>query len=577
MPTVPAVAALLAAALFVPTAAGAQALMGRVVDGATREPVRNAVVVLLDSARQRLNGALSDSSGGFLLFAPGPGRYQLLAERVGSVTATSELLTLRATDTARVQLSLGAAQRLSTVRITDRERCRVRPEEGEAAARLWDEARKALSNVALSEERGDTPVRLVRFARLFRSDGRALARESWSLAPSPVRQFRSESVEVLNLEGFVQGTRGPGGRDTLVYSAPDAEVLLSEAFLESHCLRAVAPTSRRSGQLGLAFEPVRRRGSKRTDVKGTLWVDTATYELRDFEFTYTDLPDNAPPGHAGGRVAFARLPDGTWYVDAWQITMPSVEEFVTTRPGSSTMLSPSSSPQRVVEQSPTRAEQGGRTLVAGPPRVPAGHTVLMGVVTDSSDGVRPIVGARVTVGPAHEAFTDDGGEFYAEVPLQGIYRVRVETPRAVSLGVSWTTWMELAGGMLKLDVSIPSTATLRRLHCPAAAADSSAPLLAGVVRNWARARRGEPSELRVAGGAAVEVEWRLPEWPQGWVERRTVRTIADGHYRLCEVPAGADFTVRAGQGNLRSESWSGRVGAGAVLTRDLLLEVPPKE
>jgi hypothetical protein len=578
MSPAPAVAALLAAALVLPTAAGAQALMGRVVDGATREPVPNAVIVLLDSARQRLNGALSDSTGSFLLFAPGAGRYQLLAERVGSVTATSELLTLAATDTARVQLSLGAAQRLSTVRVTDRERCSVRPEEGQAAARLWDEARKALSSVALAEERGRTPVRLVRFARQFRSDGRALARESWSLAPSPVRQFRSESVEVLNLEGFVQGTRGAGGRDTLVYSAPDAEVLLSEAFLASHCLRAVAPTGRRAGQLGLAFEPVRRRGPKRTDVRGTLWVDTASYELREFEFTYTDLPDNAPPGHAGGRVGFARLPDGTWYVDAWQITMPSVEELVTTREGSSTLLSPSAGPVRVVEQSPTRAEQGGRTLVPGPPRVPDGHTVLMGMVTDSSDGVRPIVGARVTVGPTHEAFTDDGGEFYAEVPLRGIYRVRVETPRAVSLGVSWTTWMELGGATLKLDVAIPSTTTLRRLHCPTTApADTTAPLLAGVVRTWTRARRAEPSELRVAGNASVQVEWRLPEWPQGWVERRTVRTIANGHYRVCEVPAGADFTLRASQGELRSESWSGRVGAGAVLTRDLLLEAAPKE
>jgi hypothetical protein len=578
MPSLPAVAALLAVTVVLPAVAGAQALLGRVVDGATRAPVHNAVVVLLDSARQRLNGALSDSSGGFLLFAPGPGRYQLLAERVGSVTATSELLTLGATDTARVQLTLGAAQRLSTVRVTDRERCQVRPEEGQAAARLWDEARKALSNVALAEERGATPVRLVRFARMFRSDGRGLARESWSLAPSPVRQFRSASVEVLNLEGFVQGTRAPGGRDTLVYSAPDAEVLLSEAFLESHCLRAVAPSSRRAGQLGLAFEPVKRRGRKRTDVRGTLWVDTATYELRDFEFTYTDLPENAPPGHAGGRVAFARLPDGTWYVDAWQITMPSVEEFVSTRPGSSTMLSPSASPVRVVEQSPTRAEQGGRTLVPGPPRVPDGKTVILGAVIDSSDGVQPIVGARVTVGPAHEAFTDDGGEFYAEVPLRGIYRLRVETPRAVSLGVSWTTWMELAGGTLKLDVAIPSAGTLRRLHCPAASpADSTAPLLAGVVRNWTRARRGEPSELRVVGGASVEVEWRLPEWPQGWIERRTVRTLADGHYRLCEVPPGADFVVRARQGELRSESWSGRVGASAVLTRDLLVEAEPRE
>jgi hypothetical protein len=458
------------------------------------------------------------------------------------------------------------------VRVTDRERCRVRPGEGETAARLWDEARKALANAALAEERGGTPVRLARFSRLFRDGGRALARESWSLAPAPVRQFRSASVEVLNLEGFVSGNRGMGGRDTLVYSAPDAEVLLSEAFLESHCLRAVPPTSRRAGQLGLAFEPVRRRGARRTDVRGTLWLDTASYELRDFEFEYTDLPENAPEGQAGGRVAFARLPDGTWYVDSWRITMPSLEETVYTRDGGATLLSPGSSPQRVVQQSPTRAEEGGRTIVPGPSRAPAGHTVLIGAIVDSSDGGRPIGGARVTIGQTFEALTDDGGEFYAELPLKGIYRVRVDAPRAASLGVSWTHWMELDGGALKLDIAIPSAATLRRLHCPAAAADTTAPLLAGAVRAWRSPARNAPPELRDAPNTAIQVEWRLPEWPQGWLERRTVRSGADGRYRVCEVPAGADFKVHGRDGAGESEVWLGRAGAGEVLTRDLVLE-----
>jgi hypothetical protein len=458
------------------------------------------------------------------------------------------------------------------VRIAERERCRVRPEEGESAARLWDEARKALANAALAEERGHTPVRLVRFSRLFRDEGRALARESWSLAPAPVRQFRSASVEVLNLEGFVQGVRGPGGRDTLVYSAPDAEVLLSEAFLESHCLRAVSPTTRRAGQLGLAFEPVRRRDDRRTDVRGTLWLDTASFELRDFEFQYTDLPENAPEGQAGGRVAFARLPDGTWYVDSWQITMPSVEETTYMRDGSATLLAPGAARERVVQQSPTRAEEGGRTIVPGPSRAPVGHTVLVGTVTDSSADGRPLGGARVTVGQLFEALTDDNGEFYAELPLNGIYRVRVDAPRAASLGVSWTHWMELTGGALKLEVAIPSALTLRRLHCPAAAADTTAPLLAGTIRAWRSASRTAPPELRDAPNTPVEVEWRLPEWPQGWAERRTVRSGADGRYRICEVPAGADFKVRGRDAAGTSDEWLGRAAPRAVLTRDLVLE-----
>ena len=122
-------------------------------------------------------------------------------------------------------------------------------------------------------------------------------------------------VADLGARGFVEPAMSAAGTDSLVYYAPDAEVLLSDAFLETHCLRAVAPPTGRAGQLGLAVEPVPRRGAKRADVRGTLWIDTASFELRDFEFEYTDLPPTVPEGRAGGRVGFGRLADGACSVE----------------------------------------------------------------------------------------------------------------------------------------------------------------------------------------------------------------------------------------------------------------------
>ena len=99
-------------------------------------------------------------------------------------------------------------------------------------------------------------------------------------------------------------------------------MLLSNDFAATHCFRVVRDKAKRSGQIGVAFEPAPRR--KQSDIKGVLWVDEKTSELRDVGFTYVNagiLTKFEP----GGFAKFRRAASGTWIVSEWQLTMPTLE------------------------------------------------------------------------------------------------------------------------------------------------------------------------------------------------------------------------------------------------------------
>ena len=564
----PSLLALALAMLAAPAAA--QVVTGRVVEQGTEAPMGSAVVALVDSAERRVQATLADSAGRFTLRAPGAGRYAVRVERVGSATLVSAPQRLAAGDSVDLRLTLAPAARLSAIRVTARERCRLRPEDGEITARLWDEARKALLGTTLEQARPTLPTRLSRFTRAIDPDTRRLRRETWRLLPRGNRLYRSPSAEELAEHGFVRRPDAAG--DSATYFAPDAEVLLSDAFLGAHCLRAVDAPPARVGQLGLAIEPVSRRRPRLPDVKGTLWIDTSSFELHDFEFSYTDLPSGLPSGPAGGRVIFARTADGVWYVDHWVLTMPSEERVTFLRGTTPGLHAPSAIAARETGVVPSVAEEGGRSIVPNPVRRALGWaTTISGSVVDSSAGAAPIVGARVRlIGTPYEAVTDDDGEFYLEVPLVGAYRVDVSTPRATSLGLAWDSSVQLnVGRQLRIEAAVPTTPTLRRLQC-GDSTGAALPLLVGLVQTW-RGQRGEAPTRVTLAGAPVEIEWRLPEWPATWRERRTVRTDPRGRFLVCDLPAGAEFAIHATRGSLSSEPWTGRAEAGAVLTQDLVL------
>lgn len=187
-----------------------------------------------------------------------------------------------------------------------------------AAAALAD-ARAALAASTLAMPDGGATAHWRGF-RLF------VDRRLTPLTPIRVARYRSPSespfrslgAEVLLRDGFVREERGE-----LVFSAPDAQVLLSEVFIGTHCFWAVPGVREHAEWIGVGFEPAGSRPVRGTAaLEGTIWLDRRTSELRRVEFAFAGadaLIGNAP---AGGSLDFRRLDAGLWVVDRWELRMP---------------------------------------------------------------------------------------------------------------------------------------------------------------------------------------------------------------------------------------------------------------
>jgi hypothetical protein len=95
--------------LTLPTAALGQRIDGRVLDAASREPIAEVVVRLM-RADAAVASALTDREGRFTIAPPAPGRFTLVATRLGYADArtTAFDLDVGETITADLQLSVEA-------------------------------------------------------------------------------------------------------------------------------------------------------------------------------------------------------------------------------------------------------------------------------------------------------------------------------------------------------------------------------------------------------------------------------------------------------------------------------------
>jgi hypothetical protein len=581
-------------AALAPVAAHAQTVVGRVLD-ARGAPLPSTVVALLDSARRPLEGALTGDDGAFTLRAPRPGRYWVVGERVGSAGATSLPLTLGAADTARVTLTMGRAPRVAAMRITARERCRVRPEEGSQAAALWADVRTALANASLALDTRAFAFTLERVQRTREPDHGRLRHDERTLAPGERTLFASAPAAELQRLGWVRATRlvasdtmlptpgAPAPSDAaddegaanagLQFFGPDARTLVDDAFVDAHCVRATPAPKERPGQLGLAFEPVGSRRPRLPDIRGTLWVDTATRELRDLEFAYTDLAPELMRRRPGGSVRFARLPNGLWYVERWELRMP--------------VLQPDERTGRVRFEG--MREVGGRTLLDGDlPPVPSDVALLTGMVVDSTRDLAPVAGARVRVaGTPYAAITNALGLFRLELPQAGTATLALEHPRLAALGVPAAGAASLVlGRETMVAAAFPSVATVRARLCGPDAPPGSGVIVGAVwwppqeveremAARLARVARGErgqprhPEPVPANAGApwrGGRVELQVPHDAAGSdaagsdaVSKatgfRVARTDHRGHFRYCGVPTGRPLRLHVPTGRQQLHEW----------------------
>jgi hypothetical protein len=433
--------AIVLACCAIPGALASQTVLGTLVRADGGAPLAGATVTLLDDQGRPVAAAASRANGGFTLTAPAAGRYRVRADRVGHASTTSPAIALAAGETFTLRLEAGGrGVQLEGIKATAGDRgCVVNPRAGARTAAVWDEARKVLSATRLSEGSASTVYTIRRFRReMDASTAMTRSAQEDTTRGRSVVPFRSLPPEELARAGYVRRE----GREN-VFFAPDAQVLLSDEFLDGHCFRVVPGSGAAAGMIGLAFEPV--RGRRLPDVQGTLWLDPASAELRFMEFAYTRLHE-IEGDTWGGTVEFDQTEAGTWIVNRWKLRLPVMGRLAD--PGRNM----GEAPVGVVGISEVGAEVVGVGL-------PAAMGVVAGTVFDSTRAA-PLAGAVVRLaGTGHTATTDASGAFrIGEVPA-GRYQVEFSHPRADSL--HWkpaAAEVAVAAGESAVQLSLPRRA-----------------------------------------------------------------------------------------------------------------------
>jgi len=534
----------LAGGLLAETARG-QIVRGVVVEAGSGTPVEGAMVILLDYAGQPLKRVLTDGDGDFIIDADRPGPHFIRVDRIGYESLTTERFPVPVEGTyQRVEVPIHAVE-LVGIDVSGSRRCEVRPEEGRATARVWEEARKALEAAAWTLASGAYRYTLLHYTRELDASGVSVLKEdrrfdrAWGQAP----YVSAPAQELVDL-GYVR--RNPDGSNT--YFAPDAEVFLSDPFLDTHCMRLDRVED---GLIGLEFEPLRDR--RIPDIRGTLWIDAASAQLSRLEFRYANLPWELAAGDPSGTVSFGRLPNGTWIVREWYIRMPRMAVAGSDRrPIRTGVLQEGGAVWRVADHEGFILLETATATVAGTVHDSTRAGTVGGVVVRTADGLSADT-------------TGDAGSFLLPGLPGGLQTLMLHHPSLDTLGlgpVAAAIEAEL-GEITSVDVELPGVESSLRRACGEVPADDRAPvLLLGRVVTLAGAaaparvrmlwltgtQRGFGISARAAPPRPGDPAAPGPVWAPASDGSRWLETTLDdrGVFLVCGGPAGTQVRIEAG-------------------------------
>ncbi len=497
-----------------------QTITGTVVEAETEAPIQGASVVLLNGAGDRLALRLTNPSGRFSFRLPSAGTYWLQAERIGRASVRSDPIPVDRGVTVVYKLVAPVeAIMLEGVSVSSSRRCEVRPGQGVATATVWEEARKALEATAQTSGRRLYRYTLRRYERELDARGRnVLSEQSRVQRRTLASPLASLDVDNLLENGFVHIDRDGGGAS---YYAPDADVLLSDAFIDTHCMSLTEGRGEAEDLIGLSFEPTEDRGVP--EISGVMWLDRTTGELQwlDYRYEFLDVPDS---DRLGGRVRFDGLPDGTWIVREWYIRMPILE--AATRPG-----------RRMQIRLVGIREEGSLvvrvTNLDGDLVLDSEAGIIEGVVLDPEDSA-PVGGVVVLLDDSIRATTDGDGRFQFADLVEGYYGVRMSNPVLDDLGLlPEPTFFEVRPGeVASVRLVHRSLETVIAEACGSVEPTDTEAILVG----FALLASGDP-----APGVEIVVRWvevtgRGGGFAQQGYSRSTTELREDGLFLLCGVP-----------------------------------------
>ncbi len=548
-------ALVLAALLLGSGPVGAQVVRGTVTERGSGEPL-SGVLVSLEPADPAGGGAavsvLSDIAGTYAVRGT-VGQFRVVAKRIGVQRFSSEPFALAAGETRELDIVMEAAVfQLPAVRIVDATLCTSRDADGQRVAALWDEARTALTAASISRRDRLFQGSITRYTRTLDPRDLRIFTDRWSeIAGTYDRTFSGPSGDSLSALGYWHIRNGIAH-----YYAPDGDVLLSRAFQRDHCF-STAQRRDRPGLVGLGFVP--RADRPKPDVRGTLWMDERTFDLRFVEFTYTRLPDAPNAERVGGEIHFARLANGAWVTSRWFLRMPEYVEgtdvsapILMTRPTIRTLI-----------------EEGGMAFGPGLRLFTTPATVL-GALLDSAG--RPFEGGTVRLAgtPFRTQSRADGSFRIDSLPAGHFTLVAEHESYSASGGTMADEGIDLREGIdSRVTLRGYSTVRLAERLCPGRRRQSGRSIvrLEAVDSLTSEPLRNLGVWLRWAGDFAGRGE-NLVAGNRGGEE---TRTDEQGVAVFCDAPANLALTISAvnGIGRPARDSIVVRPDGAAVLSARL--------
>lgn len=533
--------------------AGGQTVRGVVVDSAGAA-LPGVVVLMLDAASNPAARALTNDRGEYRVATPRPGTFRLHTLRIGFRPVTSEPIELLSGQEVTHRLVLGGIPlSLAAVHVEGRSDCRA---VGDAAATfaVWEQARAALTATQLTAGARAISASTVTYDRIMDAAFRRVLAETASVHTELVTQpWRSLPPQTVRQVGYVTEDRD----GTTTYSAPGLDVLLSNTFLEDHCFRLVRASDR--SRIGLEFQPTPAREKRRdiAEIRGRLWLDRASSELRGLEFRYVNVNAEQEMS-AGGAMEFVRMRDGTWAVSRWSVRMPQLEQVIRSQALGGNLLRRTA--VKVTGGDLTLAVRGGDTLWAGPP------LVLAGTVLDSTSG-EPLAGARVRLGAAGpEASADAEGRFTIPGVRPGQHTLDVRTASLDSVSTVHRVPVAFLGPERRVELRVPTGAQIVAALCGARRTDA-----AGIVVGTVRTKGDVPLPRNVkvvaewVDSTAADAATRQARWVE-------VRAEPGGSFRICSVPLDTPLALRAEADSVAATPVSVRIESGRSARADLVLD-----
>jgi hypothetical protein len=490
--------------------------------------VAGVVVLLVDGASRVTARALSDERGEFRVSASTAGSYRVRTLRIGFRPVVSDPIALLAGGevTKRLVLS-GVPVALDTIRVADRNVCRAFTDSGAATFAVWDQIRTALTAAELTAASRTIAATTLGYEQTLdpgpgRTAGHVLQQRSSVSMGYVTKPWRTLPPDSLRHVGYVITERD----NSIVYYAPGLDMLLSSEFIEDHCFR-LTTDRKRNGVIGIAFEPTpeRRRGAP--EIRGTMWVDRASSELRRLEFQYVNLSPEQEE-HAGGDLEFVRMRDGAWAISRWDIQMPVVVQVVMSGHGTE----PRVTELRVAGGELVLARRVNDTLWSAPPRV------LSGTLADSLSGA-PVAGASVAIsGTDLDATTDARGRFTITGILPGQYTLTVHTRSLDSMSAVHQAPLTFSDTNALTVFRVPNGQQLAASLCGQAARGDASGILVGNIR-----LRGDSGLTTGLNGAKIVAEWRVDPTDSTKVRRSEVHSAPGGGFRFCGVPVNAPIAL----------------------------------